>query len=143
MLDGRRHPGQGFLQRHMPVGNDQPPGVPADRTWQCKGDGDDRSDVAGVGSDRSGACLRRIHRRHGVAEYAGTAGNLGAQMWTRDLDDGRTEVLTVSWWESRAAIEGFAGSDIDVAVFYPEDDEYLVDRETTVLHYEVPRFITG
>ena len=64
-------------------------------------------------------------------------------MWTRDLDDGRTEVLTVSWWESRAAIEGFAGSDIDVAVFYPEDDEYLVDRETTVLHYEVPRFITG
>jgi hypothetical protein len=48
-------------------------------------------------------------------------------MWTRDLGDGRTEVLTVSWWVSRAAIIGFAGSDIEAAVFYPEDDEYLVE----------------
>jgi heme-degrading monooxygenase HmoA len=64
-------------------------------------------------------------------------GNLGCQMWTRDRGDGRTEVLTVSWWESHAAIIGFAGSDIEAAVFYPEDDEYLVDRETTVSHFEV------
>lgn len=49
----------------------------------------------------------------------------------------------MSWWESRTAIEGFAGSDIDIAVFYPEDDEYLVDRETTVRHYEVPQSVTG
>jgi hypothetical protein len=41
----------------------------------------------------------------GLREYAATPGNLGCQMWTRDLGDGRTEVLTVSWWESRAAIE--------------------------------------
>jgi heme-degrading monooxygenase HmoA len=73
----------------------------------------------------------------GLREYAATPGNLGCQMWTRDLADGRTEVLTVSWWESRAAITGFAGSDIEAAVFYPEDDEYLVDRETTVSHFEV------
>ena len=79
----------------------------------------------------------------GLREYAATAGNLGAQMWTRDVGEGRTEVVTVSWWESRTAIEGFAGSDIDIAVFYPEDDEYLVDRETTVRHYEVPQSLTG
>ena len=59
----------------------------------------------------------------GLREYAATPGNLGCQMWTRDLGDGRTEVLTVSWWESRDAIIGFAGSDIDAAVFYPEDDD--------------------
>jgi hypothetical protein len=23
-------------------------------------------------------------------------------------------------------------------VFHPEDDDYLIDRETTVRHYEVP-----
>jgi hypothetical protein len=34
-------------------------------------------------------------------------------------------------------ISGFAGEDISRAVFYPEDDRYLVDRETTVTHYEV------
>jgi hypothetical protein len=56
---------------------------------------------------------------------------------------GRTEVLTVSWGESRAAIIGFAGSDIEAAVFYPEDDEYLVDRETTVSHFEVAAVQAG
>jgi hypothetical protein len=34
-------------------------------------------------------------------------------------------------------IKGFAGQDIGVAVFYPEDDGYLIDRETTVTHYDV------
>ena len=34
-------------------------------------------------------------------------------------------------------IAGFAGDDIARAVFYPEDDRYLVDRETTVTHFEV------
>jgi heme-degrading monooxygenase HmoA len=77
--------------------------------------------------------------RTGIADYLETPGNLGAQMWTRDLGDGRTEVVTVSWWESVEAIHGFAGNDIDQAVFYPEDDSYLVDRETTVTHYQVAR----
>jgi heme-degrading monooxygenase HmoA len=75
--------------------------------------------------------------RTGLAEYRETPGNLGAQMWTRDLGDGRTEVLTLSWWESADHVRGFAGDDIDQAVFYPEDDRYLIDRETTVRHYRV------
>jgi hypothetical protein len=73
----------------------------------------------------------------GIAEYRQTPGNLGAQMLTRDLGDGRTEVLTLSWWISVKSIRGFAGDDIEIAKFYPEDDEYLVDRETTVTHYQV------
>jgi heme-degrading monooxygenase HmoA len=77
--------------------------------------------------------------RTGLAGYRSTPGNLGAQMWTRDLGDGRSEVTTVSWWESLDHIRGFAGDDIEQAVFYPEDDEYLVDRETTVTHHEVAR----
>jgi heme-degrading monooxygenase HmoA len=73
----------------------------------------------------------------GIAEYLRTPGNLGAQMLTRDLGDGRTEVLTLSWWESLESVRGFAGDDIEVAKLYPEDDDYLVDREVTVTHYEV------
>jgi len=73
----------------------------------------------------------------GLRQYAATPGNRGCQMWTRDLGDGRTEVVTVSWWESLTAIVGFAGPDIAAAVFYPEDDAYLVDRETTVSHFEI------
>lgn len=73
----------------------------------------------------------------GIIGYRQTPGNLDAQMWTRDLGDGRTEVVTTSWWESVEAIHGFAGDDIERAVFYPQDDEFLVDREKTVTHYEV------
>jgi heme-degrading monooxygenase HmoA len=73
----------------------------------------------------------------GIAAYRRTPGNLGAQMWVRDLGDGRTEVLTLSWWESLESIREFAGAEIDTAVFYPGDDDYLVDRETTVTHYQV------
>lgn len=73
----------------------------------------------------------------GLADYLATPGNLGAWMAFRDLGDGRTEVTTVSLWESREAIVGFAGEDIEVARYYPEDDAFLLDRELTVKHYDV------
>ena len=34
-------------------------------------------------------------------------------------------------------IRAFAGDDIDHAKYYPEDDEYLLDREATVAHFDV------
>jgi len=73
----------------------------------------------------------------GMAEYRATPGNQGAWMLARDLGDGRTEIVTLSFWASRDAIRGFAGDDIEQAVFYPEDERFLVDRETTVTHLDV------
>jgi heme-degrading monooxygenase HmoA len=73
----------------------------------------------------------------GLAEYRSTQGNEGAWMLARDLGDGRTEIVTLSFWASRDAIRGFAGDDIERAVYYPEDERYLVDREMTVTHFEV------
>ena len=73
----------------------------------------------------------------GMAEYRATPGNQGAWMLARDLDDGRTEIVTLSFWASRDAIRGFAGDDIELAVFYPDDERFLVDRETTVTHFDV------
>ncbi|GAA3663348.1 hypothetical protein [Microbacterium marinilacus] len=57
----------------------------------------------------------------------------------RDLSDGRTEVRTFSFWTSRDDITAFAGDGIGIAVFYPDDDRYLIDRETTVDHFDVVR----
>ena len=54
-----------------------------------------------------------------------------------DARDGRTEIVTLSFWVSEDAIRAFAGDDIAQAVFYPDDDRYLVDREATVTHYAV------
>ena len=73
----------------------------------------------------------------GMAEYRATSGNQGAWMLARDLGDGRTEIVTLSFWASRDAIRGFAGDDIEQAVFYPDDERFLVDRETTVTHFDV------
>ena len=91
-----------------------------------------------VATERAAAYVDYITAT-GLTEYRQTPGNQGAQMWSRDLGDGRTEVVTVSWWESRDHIHGFAGDDIDQAVFYPEDDDFLIGRETTVTHYELVR----
>lgn len=72
----------------------------------------------------------------GIAEYRASPGNQGAYLVSRE-DGDRTEFLTISFWDSMEAVAGFAGDDVDRAVFYPEDDRFLVDREDTVLHYTV------
>ena len=89
-----------------------------------------------VATDRAAEYAAYIEET-GMAAYRGTPGNVDAQMWIRDLGDGRTEVVTLSWWESIEVIQGFAGSDISRAVFYPEDDDFLIGREDTVAHYTV------
>ncbi len=48
------------------------------------------------------------------------------------------EIVTLSFWDSVQAIKAFAGDDIDRAVYYPEDDRYLLKRDPNVLHYQVP-----
>src|SRR5438067_13820090 len=75
-------------------------------------------------------------RQTGFNEYAETPGNRGAWMLRRDQAD-RTEFITFSLWESVQAIRDFAGDNLDAAVYYPEDERYLVERDATVSHYEV------
>jgi len=73
--------------------------------------------------------------RTGMAAYRATPGNLGAWILRR-RDGERTEFVTFSFWESMDAVRAFAGEDADRAVFYPEDDRFLVERETSVTHFE-------
>jgi heme-degrading monooxygenase HmoA len=74
--------------------------------------------------------------RTGMTGYRSTSGNQGAWMLRRD-DGDRSEIITFSLWDSRDSIKAFAGEDIEQAVFYPEDDRFLIEREATVRHYEV------
>jgi heme-degrading monooxygenase HmoA len=73
-------------------------------------------------------------RATGLKEYRETQGNRGAWVLWR-LEDGRAEFVTFSLWESEEAVRRFAGDDPDRAVFYPEDDRFLVERELTATHY--------
>ena len=72
----------------------------------------------------------------GLREYRGTPGNRAAVMIRRDLG-ARTEFLMFTLWDSMASIAAFAGDDPEVAVFYPEDERFLVHADPTVTHYEV------
>jgi heme-degrading monooxygenase HmoA len=72
----------------------------------------------------------------GIKEYPETSGNRRALILYRQ-QGGRTEFLTLSFWDLLDSIREFAGDQVERAVFYPEDNRSLVDRETSVSHYEV------
>lgn len=72
----------------------------------------------------------------GLVGYRRTPGNLGAVVAVRDLDNDRSEIVTLSWWADIKSIAAFAGEDIGRARYYPEDDRYLLTRPATVQHYD-------
>jgi heme-degrading monooxygenase HmoA len=75
-------------------------------------------------------------RETGVAGYAKTPGNRGVWMLRRDVEE-RTEFVMFTLWDSIDAVKAFAGDDYEAAVFYPEDDRFLIERDLTAAHYEV------
>ena len=78
----------------------------------------------------------------GVAGYARVPGNRGVWMLRRDLGE-TAEFMMFTLWESLDAVEGFAGEDFETAVFYPEDDRFLVQRDETSTHYDVDTHLDG
>jgi len=75
-------------------------------------------------------------RGTGVAGYAATPGNRGVWMLRRDLED-KTEFVMFTLWDSLDAVKAFAGEDYETAVFYPEDDRFLVERDLHADHFDV------
>ena len=73
----------------------------------------------------------------GGGDFAKTPGNLGFQVLLRDLGDGTSEVTALSWWRSMDAVRAFAGADPEIARYYPDDDQFLVDRPQHVEHHRV------
>jgi len=78
----------------------------------------------------------KLTEQQEMAEYRKIEGNRGV-LALRRVADGQAEFLLVSLWDSESAIQRFVGPDIDRAVFYPEDEQFLIDRDDHVTHYEV------
>jgi heme-degrading monooxygenase HmoA len=76
-------------------------------------------------------------RKTGERECRATTGNRGVFILRREID-GKAEFLFLSLWESMESIRAFAGPDLEKAVYYPEDAEFLLEMEPGVAHYEVP-----
>ncbi|HIG47662.1 MAG TPA: antibiotic biosynthesis monooxygenase [candidate division Zixibacteria bacterium] len=45
--------------------------------------------------------------------------------------------LLVTIWDSLESIKRFAGAEPEIAKYYPEDDEFLLEKEKTSSMYEV------
>jgi antibiotic biosynthesis monooxygenase (ABM) superfamily enzyme len=54
----------------------------------------------------------------------------------RRLRAGYAEFETILLFDSMDDVKAFAGDELDQAVFFPEDDRYLVERDLEVSHFE-------
>jgi heme-degrading monooxygenase HmoA len=81
------------------------------------------------------AYLAYLHET-GIPGYRSTEGNRGVQILRR-IDGEVAHFLVISHWESFEAIRRFAGEEMEKAVYYPRDREFLLEFEPNVIHYEV------
>lgn len=78
-------------------------------------------------------------RDTGLADYKRVAGNRGVYLLLRD-DGDVTHFTTLTFWDSIESIKAFAGEDYTHARYYPEDDDFLLEREPFVTHHTVADF---
>lgn len=45
--------------------------------------------------------------------------------------------ITLTFWKDLESIKAFAGEQVEAAGYYPEDKDFLLEFEPTVVQYEV------
>jgi heme-degrading monooxygenase HmoA len=75
-------------------------------------------------------------QRVAVGDYRGTPGNRGVYVLRR-LNGDHAHFLLLTLWDSMESVKQFAGPEPEKAVYYPEDDHFLLGKEPHVTHYEV------
>jgi hypothetical protein len=76
-------------------------------------------------------------RQTGEADFRATSGNRGVLVLRRTAGE-VAEFWMISLWDDVESIRTFAGPDIDRSHYpYPRDQEFLLELEPTVAHYEV------
>ena len=86
-------------------------------------------------ADRADDYLDYLNRT-GVPDYRETEGNRGVYVLRR-IEGDEAHFLTVSFWGSIEEVKAFAGPDPEKARYYPEDEEFLLEFEPQVRHYDV------
>lgn len=72
----------------------------------------------------------------GVPDYRATPGNRGVYVLRR-IEGEVAHFTLISLWDSLEAVKGFAGPQPEIAHYYPEDQDFLLEFEPTVTHHEV------
>lgn len=75
-------------------------------------------------------------KKTGLKDYRNTKGNIDVKVLRRDEDE-QTHFLLITCWDSYESIKQFAGEEYEEARYYPEDEDYLLEFEPFVEHYEI------
>jgi heme-degrading monooxygenase HmoA len=94
------------------------------RTWHGR--------VPSAKADAYESFLRRV----AVPDYESTPGNRGVLLLRR-AEGETTYFAFTTLWDSIEAVRRFAGDDPARARYYPEDDDFLLEKEELVTHHEV------
>src|SRR5512141_2742545 len=70
-----------------------------------------------------------------ISDYRSVEGNISVHILERTEGD-ITHFITLTFWKDMESIKAFAGNDVEVAKYYPEDRDFLLEFEPNVMHYE-------
>jgi len=79
---------------------------------------------------------REFTNQRAIPDYQSVPGNISVYILERQEGE-VTHFITLTFWDSLEAIKGFAGDNIELAKYYPEDKDFLLEFEPTVVHYKV------
>jgi heme-degrading monooxygenase HmoA len=71
-----------------------------------------------------------------IPDYQSVAGNISVHVLERTEGE-ITHFITLTFWKDLESIKAFAGEHVEAAKYYPEDKDFLLEFEQTVVHYEV------
>jgi antibiotic biosynthesis monooxygenase (ABM) superfamily enzyme len=90
----------------------------------------------GATSAEDGDAYAAYVEASGTGPARSLPGARGSLVLRRIVGD-RTEFQTIILFDSLDDVRAFAGDNLERAVFFPEDDRYLVERDLGVTHHEV------
>ena len=79
---------------------------------------------------------RKFVKERAIPDYQSVEGNISVHVLERTEGD-ITHFITLTFWKDVDSIKAFAGEDIEAAKYYPEDKDFLLEFEPSVVHYEV------
>jgi len=79
---------------------------------------------------------REFVNARAIPDYLSVEGNLSVHVLER-TDGDFTHFITLTFWRDLDSIKAFAGDEVETAKYYPEDEEFPLEFEPKVVHYEV------
>ena len=75
-------------------------------------------------------------KKRAAPDYRSVAG-LEKLFFTRRNEGDVSHFLLITVWDSIDSVKKFAGENPEIAKYYPEDDEYLLEKEEYSQNYQV------